>query len=121
MSASAALRKRLPNAQTAAQQRDWRKQAQSDSEVQAQLARQQRRPSSKSRSSTQAAEEYRQAREAELAQLQQALGQIAETRRTAMGLIMTLDSKSIRFDFDSANIKPEYREILNPSPGPDDA
>jgi len=44
---------------------------------------------------------------------QQALGQIAETRRTAMGLVMTLDSKSIRFDFDKANVKPEYRDILN--------
>src|SRR5206468_666089 len=44
---------------------------------------------------------------------QQALGQIAETRRTAMGLVMTLDSKSIRFDFDKANITPEYRDILN--------
>ena len=26
---------------------------------------------------------------------------------------MTLDSKSIRFDFDKADIKPEYRDILN--------
>jgi outer membrane protein OmpA-like peptidoglycan-associated protein len=102
------------NAQTAAQQRDLAKQAQSDSEVQAQLARQQAAAEQqKAAQATQQAEEYRQAREAELAQLQQALGQIAETRRTAMGLIMTLDSKSIRFDFDSANIKPEYREILN--------
>ena len=30
-----------------------------------------------------------------------------------MGLVMTLDSKSIRFDFDKANIRPEYRDILN--------
>ena len=30
-----------------------------------------------------------------------------------MGLVMTLDSKSIRFDFDKANIKPEYRDTLN--------
>ena len=30
-----------------------------------------------------------------------------------MGLVMTLDSKSIRFDFDKANVKPEYRDILN--------
>jgi OOP family OmpA-OmpF porin len=30
-----------------------------------------------------------------------------------MGLVMTLDSKSIRFDFDKATIKPEYRDILN--------
>src|SRR5205823_7467649 len=52
-------------------------------------------------------------REAELAQLQRAHGQIAKPRRTAIGLVMTLDSKSIRFDFDKANIKPEYRDILN--------
>src|SRR5204863_8067882 len=62
---------------------------------------------------TQQAEEYRQEREAELAQLQQALGQIADTRRTAMGLVMALDSKSIRVDFDNENITPEYRDILN--------
>src|SRR5438128_6058803 len=102
------------NAQASAQQRDLAKQAQSNSEVQAQLARQQAAAEQqKADQATQQAEEYRQEREAELAQLQQALGQIAETRRTAMGLVMTLDSKSIRFDFDKANIKPEYRDILN--------
>jgi outer membrane protein OmpA-like peptidoglycan-associated protein len=72
------------NAQAAAQQRDLAKQEQSNAEAQAQLT-----------------------------QLQEALGQIAETRRTALGLVMTLDSKSIRFDFDKATIKPEYRDILN--------
>jgi peptidoglycan-associated lipoprotein len=102
------------NAQTAAQQRDLAKQDQSNSEAQAQVARQQAaEEQQKADQATQQAEEYRQEREAELAQLQQALGQIAETRRTAMGLVMTLDSKSIRFDFDKANIKPEYRDILN--------
>jgi outer membrane protein OmpA-like peptidoglycan-associated protein len=95
------------NAKAAAQQRDSANQAQLNSEAQAQLARQQ------ADQATQRAEEYRQERESELQQLQQALGQIAETRRTAMGLVMTLDSKSIRFDFDKANIKPEYRDILN--------
>jgi outer membrane protein OmpA-like peptidoglycan-associated protein len=45
--------------------------------------------------------------------MQQALGKVAETRRTANGLLVTLDSKSIRFDFDKADIKPEYRDILN--------
>ena len=99
------------NAQAAAQQRDLAKQDQSNSEAQAQLARP---PSSKRQiKATQQAEAYRQEREEGLAHLQQALGQIAETRRTAMGLVMTLDSKSIRFDFDKANIKPEYRDILN--------
>ena len=102
------------NAQAAAEQRDLAKQAQSNSEAQAQLARQQAgAEQQKADQATQQAEEYRQRREAALAQLQQALGQIAETHRTAMGLVMTLDSKSIRFDFDKANIKPEYRDILN--------
>ena len=102
------------NAQAAAKQRDLAKQDQSNSEAQAQLARQQAAAEQqKAAEATQQAEKYRQEREAELAQLQQALGEIAETHRTAMGLVMTLDSKSIRFDFDKATIKPEYRDILN--------
>ncbi len=102
------------NAQVAAQQRDAAKQDQSNSEAQAQVARQQAAAEQqKADQATQQAEQYRQEREAELSQLQEALGQIAETHRTAMGLVMTLDSKSIRFDFDKANIKPEYRDILN--------
>jgi outer membrane protein OmpA-like peptidoglycan-associated protein len=102
------------NAQAAAQQRDLAKQDQLNSEAQAQLARQQATAEQqKADQATQQAAEYRQERESELQQLQEALGQIAETRRTAMGLVMTLDSKSIRFDFDKANIKPEYRDILN--------
>jgi outer membrane protein OmpA-like peptidoglycan-associated protein len=109
------------NAQAAAQQRDAAKQEQSNSEAQAQLARQQaaanqqkaEQATQQAEQATQQAEQYRQEREAELAQLQQALGQIAETHRTALGLVMTLDSKSIRFDFDKAIVKPEYRDILN--------
>jgi outer membrane protein OmpA-like peptidoglycan-associated protein len=109
------------NAQAAAQQRDAAKQEQSNSEAQAQVARQQaaanqqkaEQATQQAEQAKQQAEQYRQEREAELAQLQQALGQIAETHRTALGLVMTLDSKSIRFDFDKAIIKPEYRDILN--------
>lgn len=102
------------NAQAAAQERDLAKQAQSNSEAQAQLAQQQAAAEQqKAAQAAQQAEQYRKEREAELQQLQDALGQIAETRRTAMGLVMTLDSKSIRFDFDKATIKPEYRDILN--------
>src|ERR1700758_1874177 len=96
------------NAQAAAQQRDSAKQDQSNAGARAHLVRQQpAAEQQKAEQATQQAEEYRQEREAELVQLQQALGQIAETHRTAMGLVMTLDSKSIRFDFDKANIKPE--------------
>lgn len=102
------------NARAAAQQRDLAKHAQMNSEAQAQLAQQQAAAEQqKADQATQQVEQYRQERDSELQQLQQALGQIAETRRTAMGLVMTLDSKSIRFDFDKANIKPEYRDILN--------
>ena len=102
------------NAQAAAQQRDVAKQQQSTSEAQAQLSQQQAAASQqRAEQATQQAEKYRQEREAELTQLQDALGQIAETHRTALGLVMTLDSKSIRFDFDKSDIKPEYRDILN--------
>ena len=102
------------NAQTAAQQRDLAKQSQANSEAQAELARQQAAAQQqKANEATQQAERYRQEREAELAQLQEALGQIAQTRLTAMGLVMTLDSKSVRFDFDKSDIKPEYRDTLN--------
>lgn len=102
------------SAQNAAQQRDQAKQAQENADAQTQLARQQAATEQqRANQATQQAEEFRQQREAELAQLQQALGQIAQTRRTAMGLVMTLDSKSVRFDFDKADIKPEYRDTLN--------
>ncbi len=102
------------NAQTAAQQRDLAKQSQANSEAQADAARQQAAAEQqRANEATQQAEQYRQEREAELAQLQRALGQIAQTRRTAMGLVMTLDSKSVRFDFDKSDIKPEYRDTLN--------
>ena len=102
------------SAQTAAQQRDLANQAQANSEALALLARQQAAAEAQQASeAAQQAQQYRQEREAELTQLQQALGQIAQTRLTAMGLVMTLDNKSIRFDFDKSAIKPEYRDTLN--------
>jgi outer membrane protein OmpA-like peptidoglycan-associated protein len=105
-SAEEALRSSV-SAQVAAQQRDQARQAQAESEAQAEAALQQAGEAERR------AEEYRLQREAELARLQQVLGQIAETRRTAMGLVMTLGEDSIRFDFDRSDIKPEYRDILN--------
>lgn len=109
------------NAQAAAQQRDLAKQEQSNSEAQAQVARQQAASAQQQAASaqqradqaSQQAEDLRQQREADLLRMQQALGKVAETRRTPTGLVVTLDSKSIRFDFDKAAIKPEYRDILN--------
>jgi outer membrane protein OmpA-like peptidoglycan-associated protein len=49
----------------------------------------------------------------EVDRLQAALGQIAETRRTALGLVMNLGSDHLKFEFDKAELKPEDRELLS--------
>jgi outer membrane protein OmpA-like peptidoglycan-associated protein len=51
--------------------------------------------------------------EAEVNRLEQALGQIAETRRTALGLVMNLGSDYLKFEFDKAELRPEDRELLS--------
>jgi outer membrane protein OmpA-like peptidoglycan-associated protein len=102
------------SAKTAAQQRDEAKQSEQISAAQAQSALQAAaNAQEQANQATQKAEEYRKQHEEELQQLQQALGQVAETHRTALGLVTTLGEKSIRFDFDKAEIKPQYRDILN--------
>ncbi len=102
------------SAVAAAQQRDEAKQSEENSAAQAQSALQAAATAQQqANQATQKAEEYRKQHEEELQQLQQALGQIAETHRTALGLVVTLGEKSIRFDFDKAEIKPQYRDILN--------
>jgi outer membrane protein OmpA-like peptidoglycan-associated protein len=101
-------------AAASAQQRDQANQAQAKSAAQEQTALQQAAEAQqKASEAEQKAEEYRKQREAELARLQQVLGDIAETRRNGLGLIMTLGEKSIRFDFNKSEINPEYRDILN--------
>jgi outer membrane protein OmpA-like peptidoglycan-associated protein len=102
------------SARAAAQQRDEAKQSEEDSAAQAQSALQ--TAAAAQQQATQAeqkAEDYRKQHEQEMQQLQTVLGQIAETHRTAVGLVMTLGEKSIRFDFDKSEIKPQYRDILN--------
>jgi peptidoglycan-associated lipoprotein len=102
------------SAKSAAQQRDDAKQAEENSAAQAKSALQAAATAKQeANQATQKAEEYRKQHEEELQQLQKALGQIAETHRTTLGLVMTLGEKSIRFDFDKAEIKPQYRDILN--------
>src|SRR5207249_7638451 len=59
------------------------------------------------------AERIRREREEELIRLQDALGKIAETRRTAMGLVMNLDSNAIQFEFDKAALRSANREVLS--------
>jgi outer membrane protein OmpA-like peptidoglycan-associated protein len=58
-------------------------------------------------------EENRTQHADELQKLKQSLGQIAETRHTADGVVMTLGEKSLRFDSDKSTIAPQYRAILN--------
>ena len=58
-------------------------------------------------------EQIRKQREEEMNQLHQALDHIVATRRTANGVIMSLPERVLRFDFDSATIRPEGRELLS--------
>ncbi len=59
------------------------------------------------------AEQIRKKAEAEVNRLEEALGQIAETRRTALGLVMNLGSDYLKFEFDKAELRPEDRELLS--------
>ncbi len=59
------------------------------------------------------ARRIRQEAETELTRLQEALGQIGETRRTALGIVMNLGSDYLKFEFDKAELKPEDRELLS--------
>jgi outer membrane protein OmpA-like peptidoglycan-associated protein len=59
------------------------------------------------------ADRVREQAEAELNRLQQSLGQIAETRRTALGLVMNLNSDYLKFDFDKAELHPADKELLS--------
>jgi len=61
----------------------------------------------------QEAESLRAERQAELDRLQTVLSQIASTRKTGSGLVVTLDSNAIRFDFDKSALRPGNREVLS--------
>ncbi|PYQ02848.1 MAG: hypothetical protein DMF83_22640 [Acidobacteria bacterium] len=59
------------------------------------------------------ADRVRKKAETEVNRLEAALGQIAETRRTALGLVMNLGSDHLKFEFDKADLRPEDRELLS--------
>jgi outer membrane protein OmpA-like peptidoglycan-associated protein len=102
------------SAQAAAHQRDQADAARTESQNQAQKAQQQAAVAKQEASQAeQKADEYRREREQELTHLKDVLSHIADTRRTVNGLVVTLGSNSIRFDFDKSDIKPQYREILS--------
>ena len=51
--------------------------------------------------------------EAEMNRLEDALGKIAETHRTALGVVMNLGSEYLKFEFDKAELRAEDRELLS--------
>jgi outer membrane protein OmpA-like peptidoglycan-associated protein len=59
------------------------------------------------------ADRIRKKAEEEVNRLEAALGQIAETRRTALGLVMNLGSDHLKFAFDKAELRAEDRELLS--------
>ena len=59
------------------------------------------------------ADRVRKQAEAELNRLDEALSQVAETQRTALGLVMNLGSDYLKFEFDKAELRPEDRELLS--------
>jgi outer membrane protein OmpA-like peptidoglycan-associated protein len=59
------------------------------------------------------ADRIRKQAEAEMKRLEDALSQVAETRRTALGLVMNLGSDYLKFEFDKAELRAEDRELLS--------
>lgn len=102
------------SAQTAALRSDQRNESQATPAVQAQTPfRSEAAAQQPVNQAAQKAEENRKARDEELQKLQRSLGQIAETRRTAAGLVTTLGAKSLRFAFGKSDVAPQYRGTLN--------
>lgn len=59
------------------------------------------------------AERIRKRAEAEMNRLEDALSKIAETHRTALGVVMNLGSDHLKFEFDKAELRAEDRELLS--------
>jgi outer membrane protein OmpA-like peptidoglycan-associated protein len=59
------------------------------------------------------ADRIRKKAEADTKRLEAALGQVAETRQTALGLVMNLGGDYLKFEFDKADLRPEDRERLS--------
>lgn len=98
----------------AAQQRDEAVQARAQSEQVATEAQHQAYVATQQAGQAQQeAQALRADRQAQLDRLQSVLSEIASTRKTSSGLVVTLDSNAIRFDFDKSTIRPGNREVLS--------
>ncbi|MCH8017086.1 MAG: OmpA family protein [Acidobacteria bacterium] len=95
---------------TAVLAREETERAQQDTQLaqeQAQLAQEQAQRAREEQ------ERIRRERDEDLDRLHRAFNQIVETRRTALGLVMSLGSDSMQFNFDKATLRPENRELLS--------
>jgi outer membrane protein OmpA-like peptidoglycan-associated protein len=102
------------SARAAAEGRQVAEAQTADARQQADVARQEATTAKDTAARAQAeADRIRQKAEAEVNRLEAALGQIAETRRTALGLVMNLGSDHLKFEFDKADLRPEDRELLS--------
>jgi outer membrane protein OmpA-like peptidoglycan-associated protein len=91
--------------------------AQKDAEAsraQADVARQEATSAQETAARAQAeAQEIRKKAQEEIDRLHSALGNIAETRYTALGLVMNLGGDHLKFEFNKAELRPEDREVLS--------
>jgi outer membrane protein OmpA-like peptidoglycan-associated protein len=101
-------------ARAAAEGRQLAETQTADARKEADAARQEASSAAETAARAQAeAESIRRKAEAEVNRLEAALGQVAETRRTALGLVMNLGSDHLKFEFDKAELRPEDRELLS--------
>jgi outer membrane protein OmpA-like peptidoglycan-associated protein len=100
-------------ARAAAEGRQAAESQTADAKKEAEAAKQEASTSAEAAARAQAeAAAIRKKAEADVNRLEEALGQIAETRRTALGVVMNLGSDHLKFEFDKADLRPEDRELL---------
>ncbi|MBX5496315.1 MAG: OmpA family protein, partial [Bryobacteraceae bacterium] len=97
----------LARADEAAQGRVRAEEAKTEAEARAQKAQE------LAQSAQAETERLRRERQEELNRMQEALNRLVETRKTALGLVMSLPERALRFEFDSARLGPESRELLS--------
>ena len=101
------------SARAAAEGRQVAEAQTADARKEADTARQEATTASEAAARAQAeADSIRKKAESEVNRLEAALGQIAETRRTALGLVMNLGSDHLKFEFNKAELRPSDRELL---------
>jgi outer membrane protein OmpA-like peptidoglycan-associated protein len=112
--AAAAAQRAAEGRQVAEAQTAEAQQVADASRAQADVARQEAQTAQETAARAQAeAEEIRKKARAEIDRLHAALGSIAETRETALGLVMKLGGDHLKFEFDKAELRPEDRELLS--------